>query len=52
MQENVPQELVQYMRGDVPRSGDGGNDAMDDYLHVFYSDIEDPYKERIYKLLS
>jgi hypothetical protein len=39
------------MRGDVLRSGEG-SDAIDDYLHVFYSDIEELYREKIYKLDS
>ena len=51
VQENVPRELVQYMRGD--KLGEGARnhrDAIDTYLHAYYEDIKDLYLERIYKL--
>lgn len=51
IQENVPRELVQYMRGD--KLGDGAryhSDAIDAYLHAYYEDIEELYRKNIYKL--
>lgn len=41
-------EYSQYMRGDD--IGDG-EDSIDEYLHAYYSDIEQMYRDEIYKLL-
>lgn len=48
--ENIPRELVQYMRGD--KLGDNTNrESIDDYLTVHYKDIKDLYLDRIFKVL-
>ena len=48
--QNLPRELVQYMRGD--RVGDPGNDTsgLFHYLHAYYEDIEERYRRDIYDL--
>lgn len=49
--QDVPRELVQYMRGDVLGEGSVNHrDALDSYLHAYYEDIEEIYRENIYKL--
>jgi len=49
--EDINPELVAYMRGDAAgsRSG-GGSDSMSHYIHVHYEDVEDLYRERVFKL--
>lgn len=49
--QDTNSELVGYMRGDKEGSGDVSNpSAMDDYLHTYYPDIEQIYRERIFRL--
>jgi len=49
IKENIPRELVQYMRGDkLGKSGSG--EAIDEYLAAYYNDIRDLYLSRIFKL--
>jgi integrase/recombinase XerD len=49
--QDINSELVAYMRGDVPgNSGPGGSDSMSHYLHVYYEDVEELYRERVFKL--
>jgi integrase/recombinase XerD len=58
IEQELPRELVQYMRGDVlgkrTTSGSGrtagGYEAIDDYLHAYYEDIESVYRDRMYSL--
>jgi len=49
-EQQLPPELVQYMRGD--RVGDPGDNSsqMHPYLHAYYEDIETRYRQGIYKL--
>jgi integrase/recombinase XerD len=50
IQEDVPRELVQYMRGD--KLGDArSGDSIDDYLAAYYEDIESIYLNRVPKFL-
>lgn len=50
VQENLPRELVQYMRGD--KLGDNsGSESIDDYLTAYYEDIKDVYLNRVFKVL-
>ncbi|MFC4540830.1 tyrosine-type recombinase/integrase [Halosolutus amylolyticus] len=50
MENPIEKEYVQYMRGD--KIGDGREgEPIDEYLHGYYSDIEDQYRNEIYKLL-
>lgn len=54
----LPRELVQYMRGDVlgnrttteADEPNQGREAIDDYLHAYYEDIEPVYREQMYQL--
>lgn len=52
----MPRELIQYMRGDKIRGGDGKSgaslslEALDEYLHPGYRVIEDDYRMHIYSL--
>jgi integrase/recombinase XerD len=55
--QELPRELVQYMRGDVlgeqtTKAGDPnrGLSAIDDYLHAYYEDIESVYRDRMFRL--
>ena len=50
IEKEMQKEYVQYMRGD--KIGDGvDGDSIEEYLHSYYPDIEDRYREEIYKLL-
>jgi integrase/recombinase XerD len=44
-------ELVQYMRGDQKGNGelDSGADAIDEYIHTYYDDIESRYIDDVFK---
>lgn len=51
VKEDLNQELVKYMRGDTV----GGTQLSDQgairhYLHTYYEDVEEVYRERIFKL--
>ncbi|WP_222919106.1 tyrosine-type recombinase/integrase [Natrinema sp. SYSU A 869] len=46
--QELSRELVKYMRGD--KTGKN-REAIDDYVHAYYEDIENRYLEYIYKLL-
>lgn len=49
--QDVNSELVAYMRGDTAGSrGAGGSDSMSHSLHVYYEDVKDLYRERVFKL--
>lgn len=50
VQEDLPRELVQYMRGDKLGISDSG-ESIDEYLTAHYEDIEAPYFDRTFKLL-
>lgn len=50
IERNMERELVEYMRGDVLGKSTG-SEGIDEYLHAYYPDIEDRYREEIYKLL-
>lgn len=41
---------VLYMRGDSENSPEAGGKAVDEYIHTYYEDIEDLYRERIFKV--
>lgn len=44
-------ELVQYMRGDKPRSKDlTTREPVYAYLHTYYEDICDQYLDNIYQV--
>lgn len=51
VKEDLNQELVKYLRGDTvggSRLSDQG--AIRHYLHTYYEDVEEVYRERIFKL--
>jgi integrase/recombinase XerD len=47
-----PRDLIKYMRGDRQSGGEirSNRDAIDSYIHTWYEDIEDRYRQEIYKL--
>lgn len=49
VEEELPRELVKYMRGDAVDGPIDTREAIDDYLHTYYEDIEAPYRERIFR---
>ncbi|MFC7081175.1 integrase [Halorussus caseinilyticus] len=49
VQQNANEELVKYMRGDSVRKG-SMNEPIHSYLHTYYKDIEDLYRNNIYRL--
>ncbi|QLH79831.1 site-specific integrase [Halosimplex rubrum] len=49
-EQDLPRELVQYMRGDVVGDPAADDSAMHHYLHTYYEDIEEPYRREIYSL--
>lgn len=51
VKQDAPRELVKYMRGDkTDGSAGNGREAIDEYLHTYYEDVEDRYREHIFKL--
>ena len=49
VEQDVNRELVKYMRGDSVEKG-SMEEPIDSYLHTYYEDIEDLYRENIYRL--
>ena len=47
-----PRDLIKYLRSDRQSGGKirSTRDAVDSYIHAWYEDIEDRYREDIYKL--
>lgn len=43
-------EIVKYMRGDATSEDVDNRDALAHYIHTYYEDIEDLYRNNIYKL--
>lgn len=51
VEQDMNRELVKYMRGDTPGSRDlEERGAIDEYIHTYYEDIENRYRERIFPL--
>lgn len=53
VEKDVNRDLVKYMRGDKANTmayGNGSLDAIDKYIHTYYEDIEELYRDDIYKL--
>jgi integrase/recombinase XerD len=47
----INREYVKYLRGDVTEAGLGKSpDALDHYIHTFYEDVEEVYRNRMYDL--
>lgn len=50
IEQDIPRELVQYMRGDRVGGNLGERGSIDNYLWTYYPDIEEIYRSRIFKL--
>jgi len=51
VEEDLNRELIKYMRGDTAGSATLEEmGAIDEYIHTYYEDIEDLYRDRIFKL--
>lgn len=51
IEQDLNRELVKYMRGDTPQVlEEKGGEAIDNYLHTYYEDIEPIYRKNIFKL--
>lgn len=52
VQQDLPRPLVKYLRGDCPGSGSIDDRAgIDEYIHAYYEDVAECYREDIYELL-
>ena len=49
VQQDAPEELVKYMRGDSTGKG-SMKEPIHTYVHTYYEDIEQLYRENIYRL--
>jgi integrase/recombinase XerD len=53
VEQDLTRELLQYLRGDTPGATEFGElGTLDEYLHTYYEDIEEIYRERMYSILS
>jgi integrase/recombinase XerD len=53
VEQDLTRELLQYLRGDTPGATEFSEiGALDEYLHTYYEDIEEIYRERMYSILS
>jgi len=53
VERDAPRELVKYMRGDVnssSRTMQNSRDALDNYIHTYYEDIEELYRGEIFRI--
>lgn len=51
VEKDLNREKIKYMRGDTAGSSTIENrGAIDEYIHTYFEDIEDTYREEIYKL--
>ena len=51
VKQDMNEKYVQYMRGDSTESSPGSNGkSITSYLHTFYEDIEEEYRDSIYQL--
>lgn len=53
VEEQLDEALVKYMRGDVPggsRDMKNSGDSIHSYIHTHYDDIEEVYRNRIFRL--
>lgn len=49
--QGISREFLKYMRGDkTTKDSIDDSDAVNDYLHTYYEDIEEVYREQIFKL--
>lgn len=50
VENEIPRELVQYMRGDRIEGTDPNRQTIDSYIHTYYDDIESVYRSQMYSL--
>jgi len=51
IEQDVNRELIKYMRGDKNNSSlQNRRSAIDDYIHIYYEDIEELYRSQIFSL--
>lgn len=50
VEQDVNRERIKYMRGDALENSVDASEPIDHYLHTYYRDIEDLYRESIYSL--
>jgi len=50
IEQNLNRERIKYMRGDSLDEDVDAGETIDHYLHTYYSDIEECYREHIYSL--
>lgn len=49
--QGISREFLKYMCGDkTTKDSIDDSDAVNDYLHTYYEDIEEVYREQIFKL--
>lgn len=46
----IDRELVKYMRGDIVEGDYATREAIDNYVHTYYEDIESVYRGKIFEL--
>ena len=53
IEQEIDRQLLRYMRGDRAE-GDSILDraGIDEYIHTYYKNIEDIYRENVYRLLD
>ena len=50
VEQEINRELVKYMRGDTIEGELARKEGIDDYVHTYYEDIEECYREHIFRL--
>ncbi|WP_411965123.1 tyrosine-type recombinase/integrase [Haloferax sp. YSMS24] len=50
VENEIPREIVQYMRGDQVEGTDPNRETIDSYLHTYYDDVEPVYRSQMYSL--
>lgn len=49
LQARMPEPWVKFMRGDVQSSEvDNSRDAFHRYIHMYYEDVEEEYRENVF----
>lgn len=49
VEQDAPRELIKYMRGDMVDGEANEREAIDQYIHTYYEDIESLYRDHIYR---
>ncbi|WP_458207489.1 tyrosine-type recombinase/integrase [Haladaptatus sp. NG-SE-30] len=51
VEKSINRERVKYMRGDTVEGELQSREGIDDYVHAYYEDIEQVYREHIYRFV-